>query len=63
MEREVQVRCRPEDVQITESVLQDASKEFSELIQKQCGVVFQTAVTLDGNNNLKPAECSYLRDD
>lgn len=52
MEKSVLVRCRPEDKDLVQQVLKDASNEFTELIKNECGVNFTCNVQFDEHNPL-----------
>ncbi len=53
MEREVRVRCRQEDADLVKEVLDDAVKEFIELIKKETDFDFTCKGFLDEYNILK----------
>jgi len=53
MEKEVAIRCRPQDAQLVESVMEDAAREFSELIKKETNFDFPCKVRVDTYHQLK----------
>jgi V-type H+-transporting ATPase subunit E len=53
MEKEVAIRCRPQDDQLVEAVMDDAAREFSELLKKETNFDFPCKVRLDGYHKLK----------
>lgn len=59
MEREVQIRCREDDLKIVESLLTEAGQEFSALIKKETGVDFTTKMSVDPHNCLRENICQY----
>ena len=53
MERDVYVRCRPVDFDIVESVLQEASQEYSDIIKKETNYDMQVSLLIDKKQALK----------
>jgi len=56
MEKEVNVRCRPQDTTLVESILDDASREFTEHLKGETGFEFQVKVKLDTYTQLKETQ-------
>jgi len=56
MEKEVAVRCRPQDTTLVESILEDAGREFSEHIKKETNFDFQVKLRLDTYQQLKESQ-------
>jgi len=56
MEKEVNVRCRPQDTTLVESILDDASREFTEHLKGETGFEFQVKVKLDTHTQLKETQ-------
>lgn len=56
MEKDVAVRCRPQDTTLVESILEDASRDFSEHIKKETNFDFQVKLRLDTHQQLKDSQ-------
>jgi len=56
MEKEVNVRCRPQDTTLVESILDDAGREFTEHLKSETGFEFQVKVKLDTHTQLKETQ-------
>lgn len=56
MEKEVSIRCRPQDTQLVESVMDDAAREFSELLKKETNFDFPCKVKVDTYHQLKESQ-------
>jgi len=56
MEKEVNVRCRPQDTTLVESILDDAGREFTEHLKGETGFEFQVKVKLDTHTQLKETQ-------
>lgn len=56
MEKEVNVRCRPQDTTLVESILDDASREFTEHLKSETGFEFLVKVKLDTHTQLKESQ-------
>jgi V-type H+-transporting ATPase subunit E len=56
MEKEVSIRCRPQDTTLVESILEDAAREFSEHIRKETNFDFQVKLKLDTYSQLKESQ-------
>ena len=57
MEKDVRVRARPSDFDIVESVLEEASKEFTGLIKRETGYDLTCKVTLERHLPLNDTQC------
>lgn len=57
MEKDVRVRARPSDFDLVESVLEEASKEFTSLIKRETGYDLTCKVTLERHVPLTDAQC------
>jgi len=53
MEKEVQIRCRKEDVEYIEPILGEAGQMFKDIIKKETNVDFPINLVLDKNNYLE----------
>jgi len=47
LEKEVMVRCRPEDKSVVEGALKDASAKYTDFIKKSCGANTPLTLTMD----------------
>mmetsp|Transcript_43926 Transcript_43926/g.108186 ORF Transcript_43926/g.108186 Transcript_43926/m.108186 type:complete len:225 (-) Transcript_43926:152-826(-) len=47
LEKEVLVRCRPEDKSVVEGCLKDASAKYADFIKKSCGATVSLTLTMD----------------
>jgi len=56
MERDVGVRCKPSDFDAVGSVIDDASKDFTDLIKRETNYDFICRLYLDSNNPLKDTQ-------
>lgn len=56
MEKDVAVRCRPQDTTLVESILEDAGRDFSEHIKKETNFDFQVKLRLDTHQQLKDSQ-------
>ena len=56
LEDEVSVRCRKDDRAIVESVVGDASRQFSIVIQQQTGTIKNVKLSVDKVNFLPPSQ-------
>jgi hypothetical protein len=57
MEKDVRVRARPSDFDLVESVLEEASKDFTSLIKRETGYDLTCKVTLEKHLPLSDVQC------
>jgi V-type H+-transporting ATPase subunit E len=46
LEKELYLKCRKEDVQLVQSILQECEKEYSEIMMKETNEEYKTKLTL-----------------
>jgi len=56
MEKDVAIKCRPQDTQLVEAVMDDAAREFTELIKKETNYDFPCKVRIDSHQPLKETQ-------
>lgn len=52
MESNVQIRCMKKDIPLVESIMEQCSREFQEMVKKECNKDIKCNLMIDTNNML-----------
>jgi len=56
MEREVNVRCRKDDVDLVQGILDEATRDFIDIIKRETNFDFNCKIQIDPYQNLKDSQ-------